>query len=238
MRSRPCAGHRSWFSSRWRPSSRSPHEGRRSGSRDPPLVWVARWVAKPKHRPHAAPSSPARSRCAALRHRAAQAQHPVRERSHSPGRNRIAARVTDPIAPVTELGHRPLCPSQHSLQRTAYSDVGEPTHRLGGPIAYAFAEPQRAAPLRPPGQHRQALLSTVAKLLELTADRVEVHIAAGIGHQLDVPAPRRVQPCSVAPPGSSTIPNERRGPQSTDIKHTAEKPAPTAARLPPGRSRC
>jgi hypothetical protein len=58
---------------------------------------------------------------------------PIGQRLHSAGRDWIATGVTDPIAPVIELGQSPLCSGRRSLQRVPDSDVGHPGRR--GPVA-------------------------------------------------------------------------------------------------------
>lgn len=71
-------------------------------------------AAVPTGAPRSGSSTPWRPN-AALRRRAGQAQNAVRQCAYPSRRDRAAARVTDAIRPLVELGQCALCARQHAF---------------------------------------------------------------------------------------------------------------------------
>jgi hypothetical protein len=118
--------------------------------------------------------APARGDRAGLGGRALDAQHHVGHRLQPFRRDRLSARVAQPVGAFVELGQRTLRALEAGLQRCADPDLGQPADRLDRAIPDPLAEALRRPALGALGEGRDARAAVVAVRLEVTPDRIEV----------------------------------------------------------------
>jgi hypothetical protein len=87
-----------------------------------------------------------------------------------------AARIAHAVGPLVQLRECTFSALQTSLERLAYTDVGQPTHRLDGAIADPLPEADGAAALRMLREDAQTLAVTVPARFKFSANRIKVKI--------------------------------------------------------------